>query len=228
MRLMKLTPVSSLSDRLRARRAARRDRAGRWPHSSCSASFRRVEDGDLADVRFAEVRADAVDEHALADRERRLHRAARDPVGLDDRTPGCRARGRARRAMITTSSTIEPTVDFDALLPACDVLHAGSGRRRESPASASPAIGAARLRLGVAPPAAVRLGAALAPRLRLALRRGRRRRRLRVSCVACSAGASTAASCGDGLLRGQRRRRRSRRVEASCSRPGSTVSSGPV
>lgn len=44
----------------------------------------RVEDRDLADVRFAEVHADAVDEHALADRERRFHRAARDAVGLDD------------------------------------------------------------------------------------------------------------------------------------------------
>src|SRR6185436_18722668 len=32
----------------------------------------------------AEVHADAVDEHALTDGERWLHRSARDPVGLDD------------------------------------------------------------------------------------------------------------------------------------------------
>ncbi len=43
-----------------------------------------VEHRDLTDVRFAEVRADPVDQHALADRERRFHRAAGDAVGLDD------------------------------------------------------------------------------------------------------------------------------------------------
>ncbi len=47
-------------------------------------AFRRVKHGDLADVRFAEVHADAVDQHALADRQGRLHRATGNPVWLDD------------------------------------------------------------------------------------------------------------------------------------------------
>ena len=45
---------------------------------------RRVEDDDVADVGIAEARADPVDEHALADLERRHHRLRRDPVGLDE------------------------------------------------------------------------------------------------------------------------------------------------
>src|SRR3954447_10507972 len=44
----------------------------------------RVEDDDVADLRVAEAVAEAVDEHALADLERRDHRLARDPVGLDE------------------------------------------------------------------------------------------------------------------------------------------------
>src|SRR5262249_45681765 len=45
---------------------------------------RRVEDDDVADARVAEVVAQPVDEHALTDFQRRLHRAARDPVRLDE------------------------------------------------------------------------------------------------------------------------------------------------
>jgi hypothetical protein len=44
----------------------------------------RVEDDDVAQLRLrAEPVADPVDEHAVADLERRLHRRARDPVRLD-------------------------------------------------------------------------------------------------------------------------------------------------
>jgi hypothetical protein len=56
----------------------------------------RVEDDDVADLRVAEAVPDAVDEHALADLERRDHRLARDAVRLDERRPGCRVRGPAR------------------------------------------------------------------------------------------------------------------------------------
>src|SRR3954470_14337766 len=45
---------------------------------------RRMEDDDVADLRIAEAMADAVDEHALADLERRHHGLARDPVRLDE------------------------------------------------------------------------------------------------------------------------------------------------
>src|SRR4051794_38614088 len=44
----------------------------------------RVEDDDVADLRVAEAVADPVDEHALADRERRDHRLARNAVRLDE------------------------------------------------------------------------------------------------------------------------------------------------
>src|SRR5262249_52056563 len=47
-------------------------------------ALRRVEDEYVPHLRIAEVVPYAVDEHALADREGRLHRAARDPVRLDD------------------------------------------------------------------------------------------------------------------------------------------------
>jgi hypothetical protein len=43
-----------------------------------------VEYDDLPDVRFAEMHAEAVDEHSLALDKRRFHRAAWDAVGLDD------------------------------------------------------------------------------------------------------------------------------------------------
>src|SRR5262249_5521713 len=46
--------------------------------------LRRVEDYDVADRRVLEVVEDAVDEHALADVERRLHRLRRDLVRLHD------------------------------------------------------------------------------------------------------------------------------------------------
>src|SRR5215213_1874902 len=55
------------------------DRAGR-----VVGALRWVEDDDVADRRIAEAHADAVHEHALADVERRLHRAARDPIRLDE------------------------------------------------------------------------------------------------------------------------------------------------
>ena len=42
-----------------------------------------MEDDDVADVRIAEAVADAVDEHALTDVERRDHRLGRDAVRLD-------------------------------------------------------------------------------------------------------------------------------------------------
>src|SRR5439155_1072424 len=45
---------------------------------------RRVKDDYLAHVRVAQVHADAVDQHALADMQRRQHRAAGDAIGLDD------------------------------------------------------------------------------------------------------------------------------------------------
>ena len=45
---------------------------------------RRVEDDDVADVRVGEAGADAVDQHPLADLERRHHRLRRDPVRLDE------------------------------------------------------------------------------------------------------------------------------------------------
>jgi hypothetical protein len=44
---------------------------------------RGLEDDDVAAVRIAEVEADAIDEHALADIERRLHRLAGDAERLD-------------------------------------------------------------------------------------------------------------------------------------------------
>src|SRR3954454_23156351 len=44
----------------------------------------RVEDDDVADLRVAEAVADPVDEDALADREGRDHRLARDAVRLDE------------------------------------------------------------------------------------------------------------------------------------------------
>ena len=44
---------------------------------------RRMEDHDVADLRVPEAGADAVDEHALADLERRDHRLTRDAVRLD-------------------------------------------------------------------------------------------------------------------------------------------------
>ena len=58
----------------------------------------RVEDEDLADLRVAsEVDPEPVDEHALADGQRRLHRLRRDPVGLDQEGLDSRAPGRAPR-----------------------------------------------------------------------------------------------------------------------------------
>src|SRR4051812_4915533 len=56
---------------------------------------RRVEHDDLADVRVVEAVAQPVDEHALADLERRDHRLARDPVRLDQE--GLDAEGEADR-----------------------------------------------------------------------------------------------------------------------------------
>src|SRR4051795_6976361 len=44
----------------------------------------RMEDDHVADARIGEAVADAIDEHALADLERRDHRLARDAVGLDE------------------------------------------------------------------------------------------------------------------------------------------------
>jgi hypothetical protein len=44
-----------------------------------------VEGDDVAHLGVgAQAMAEAVDEHSLVDVERRLHRAARDPVGLDE------------------------------------------------------------------------------------------------------------------------------------------------
>ena len=45
---------------------------------------RRMEDDDLPDVRAAEVVPETVNEDALTQADRRQHRAARDPVRLDD------------------------------------------------------------------------------------------------------------------------------------------------
>ena len=81
---MKLTLVLASATGCRAGRAAQLDDVRRRPALLLLGAFGRMEDRDLADVRFAEVRADAVDEHALADRQRRFHRAAGNPVGLDD------------------------------------------------------------------------------------------------------------------------------------------------
>jgi hypothetical protein len=43
-----------------------------------------MEHHDLADVGFFEVHANAIHENPLPDFQRRFHRAARNPVGLDD------------------------------------------------------------------------------------------------------------------------------------------------
>ena len=51
---------------------------------SVDRSLGRVEDHDVPDLGVAEVVADPVDEHPLADVQRRLHRAGGDLVGLDD------------------------------------------------------------------------------------------------------------------------------------------------
>src|SRR5512133_3753721 len=55
----------------------------------------RMEDDHVADARIGEAVADAVDEHALADLERRHHRLARDAVRLDEE--GLDAEGQPQR-----------------------------------------------------------------------------------------------------------------------------------
>ena len=70
----------ALGFRLRARGTGR----SHHPAHLLLRAPRRVEDGYLAHVRIAEVHADAIDEHPLADRQGRLHRAAGDAIGLDD------------------------------------------------------------------------------------------------------------------------------------------------
>src|SRR5436305_365189 len=47
-------------------------------------ALRRLEDDYVAPAGIREVVGHAIDQHALVDRERRLHRAARDPERLDD------------------------------------------------------------------------------------------------------------------------------------------------
>src|SRR5207247_10739652 len=47
-------------------------------------ALRGVKDDDVPDLGVGEARADAVDEHPLADVQRRLHRLAGDPVGLHE------------------------------------------------------------------------------------------------------------------------------------------------
>ena len=44
----------------------------------------KIEKIDVADLRIVEAVAQPVDEHPLADLERRQHRAGRDPIGLDE------------------------------------------------------------------------------------------------------------------------------------------------
>ena len=120
-------------------------------------AFGRVEDGDLADVRFAEVHADAVDQHALADRQRRLHRAAGDAVGLDDPAWMPSARPSATSDDHDQLDDRARCVDFDRFGAA---FHAGS----------SPADGAPRS------PSASREGSASAVAAGRACGRGGRRR----------------------------------------------------
>ena len=78
---MKLTSARCVAgleaDLPRGRRAAAALRAVLRP-------LGRVEDHDVAHAGVAEARADAVDQHALADLERRHHRLRRDPVRLDE------------------------------------------------------------------------------------------------------------------------------------------------
>ena len=71
------------------------DRVVREPHDALDqildvrggGSGRRLEHHDVAAVRVAEVVAELVDEHAVADLERRDHRRRRDVEGLEDERP---------------------------------------------------------------------------------------------------------------------------------------------
>ena len=93
---------------------------------------------------IAEVRADAVDEHALADVERRHHRLARDAVRLDEerldrRAPGPARRRRSRRARAASSP---PT--SRQRCRACSRLIVCGGRRRPRPRPPRPRPAAPR------------------------------------------------------------------------------------
>src|SRR6476646_116031 len=74
--------VRLLVDRLRAGLVP--TRLGAALRVSVDRSLGRVEDHDVPDLGVAEVIADSVDEHTLADVQRRLHRCGGDLVGLDD------------------------------------------------------------------------------------------------------------------------------------------------
>ena len=177
-----------------------------------------------------EVVADAVDEHALADRQRRLHRPARDPVGLDDERLDAEGERERQR---------DDQDELDDLIAASEPpeAHAGSseaGRavRRRALRRSMPSTG--RLRAVVLGRPSRLVGCRLrlpAPRpRRLAAVRdhlvGRRlppwprsRRRL---------GLRSPPRRPPPLERVLGRRRASAAAAAACSRPGSTTSSGPT
>src|SRR6202020_2514943 len=122
-----------LRDRLIAWRSAWTD-----PRSAAALlfgrAFRRMEDGDLADVRFAEVLADAIDEDALPDIERRLHRATGDPVRLDD--PGLDAK-RETESDENDHDQLDDRAD-GRFRPFAATFHAGSSLPASFPSVSAP------------------------------------------------------------------------------------------
>lgn len=60
-------------------------RAVATPQSRPRSPDRRLEDDHVTDLRIAEAVADTIDDHSLADLERRQHRPGGDLVGLRDR-----------------------------------------------------------------------------------------------------------------------------------------------
>ena len=168
------------------------------PHSlPALGAVRRVEDDDVADVGIAEARADAVDEHALADLQRRHHRLGRDPVRLDQERLD--AQGEAERDR-DDQDELEERASGPELFFSCFGLVATSGTDR----SRAPRRGLRRPRLR-------RLGRGRGLG-------GRSARSASASASACASTASpgTSASCAAATS-----------AAGSCSRPRSTISSGP-
>ena len=149
MRLMKLT-FGLLRRRLVARRAGRAARAPHCEPAAFSAPAGGWKTTMSPTLRVAEALSDAVDEHALADLERRHHRLARDPVGLDRRTPGSPS---ARpSATATISDQLEQRAPGGLLVAGGLVglrgLLTPCRRRAPSPAAAASAVGSAAASAG--------------------------------------------------------------------------------
>ena len=150
--------------------------------------------------RVAEAVADAVDEHALADLERRHHRLARDPVRLDEERLDAE-RQAERDGDDDDQLESEPPADFSA---SCRHGRTGSSAaaqarpRRPARPRRAPAASAA----AAAPPRPPRLSepASAPPALDDLLGRLARRRPRRPRCAAASASSWATGSCSSPAL----------------------------